>query len=537
MKKSLTALRESTKKKDAAITELYQAVFKLQMAVDLDCKPSDIEEKFVDVPQSHLARVIGKGGSNIKEIESSCKVKCDVLKNELKIRVTGSDKATDAAIVSIENITLAVDVTVELKKEVRSDEERSDELIMLPLRSCVARATLAHPNPFRDSLRSSQIVNSLLSNKAALLNEIQTSLKNVRLSIPRKSTTLTIHGKQSVIDKAIEKINGLDIAAAYLTLSTRELGIVIGKGGATIKEVRTDEASYRTLYMVSLPPSRRFAPLPPLPHCPQLEADHSVTLEILSRSDDAADNLEIVGTAHNVEKATNAIELLVSENEVLEEAMEVIQAHRNLFLSDTAAVIKVVQKESGAYLRMSANTIPQNSKGGMPASPSSMTIKGTRAQISSARKLVEEQIEAYEATVTTITVDSSALPAIIGKRGENIKVIRKATKVRLTLLGARRIQSIYIYIYIFIFIYIYIFIFIYILRAKPHLRSSPQSFHCRQPLRLTGRNRKLESSPRTMLRSRRRRTKSWRSSGITRLRLLPLGRHLSPSSLASWESQ
>jgi predicted RNA-binding protein YlqC (UPF0109 family) len=38
------------------------------------------------------------------------------------------------------------------------------------------------------------------------------------------------------------------------------------------------------------------------------------------------------------------------------------------------------------------------------------------------------KIEAYEATVTTIVVDSSALPAIIGKGGENIKVIRKATK-------------------------------------------------------------------------------------------------------------
>ena len=52
---------------------------RLQMAVDLNCKPSEIVEKLVDVPQAYLARVIGKSGSNIKEIESKFKVRCDVL--------------------------------------------------------------------------------------------------------------------------------------------------------------------------------------------------------------------------------------------------------------------------------------------------------------------------------------------------------------------------------------------------------------------------------------------------------------------------
>ena len=290
---------------------------RLQMAVDLNCKPSEIVEKLVDVPQAYLARVIGKSGSNIKEIESKFKVRCDVLKNEMKIKVSGSDEAASSAIDSIENITLAVDVTIDLRKEV---------------------------------------VNSLLSNKAALLNEIQTSLNNIRLSIPKKSNTLTIRGRQDVIDQAIERIKSLDIHAAYLTFTPRELGIVIGKGGETIKE---------------------------------LEAAHNVKIEVLSRSEGAADNLQIVGSAHDVEKANNAIELLVSENEVLEEEMEVTQAHRNLFLSDTAAVFKEIQKESGAYLRMSANSQQSNYKSGIPAAPSTMTIKGTRAQISAARTLVE----------------------------------------------------------------------------------------------------------------------------------------------------
>ena len=86
-------------------------------------------------------------------------------------------------------------------------------------------------------------------------------------------------------------------------------------------------------------PANHFASL-----AAELEAAHNVKLEILSRSEGASDNLQIVGSAHDVEKATNAIELLVSENEVLEEDIEVIQAHRNLFLSDTAAIIKGIQK-------------------------------------------------------------------------------------------------------------------------------------------------------------------------------------------------
>ena len=83
---NLNALRDGIKKKDAAITELHQAVDKLQMAVNLGCKPSEIAEKFVDVPKSLLPKVIGKGGSNIKEVESNFKVRCDVMKEEMKVR-------------------------------------------------------------------------------------------------------------------------------------------------------------------------------------------------------------------------------------------------------------------------------------------------------------------------------------------------------------------------------------------------------------------------------------------------------------------
>ena len=423
LKKSLNVMRDSIKQKDAAIAELNTGVARLQLAVRLGCKPSDIVERYVSANEVTMPRVIGKARSNMNQLEQTFKVICEVDKSFSRVKVTGIQDNVDQAVTSIEGITLAVDSEIELRSEV---------------------------------------VASLIEKKAQLLNTIQAEFQGVHLAIQaRQSNKLKMRGKQELIDQVIARINGLDIASGFLTLSSKEIGVVIGKAGANIKE---------------------------------LESKHSVKVEILTREEDATDNIRVIGSASDVEKAKTAIEILVFENEVISDFIDVNQFHRNVLLSNAATVMKSIQKgedcplkligadgdgyyacilllllllfkqrkcrkeirkltyltnapkhkhaESGASLRMSSNPGSASSR---PSTASSvLTIKGTRHEIKVAKELVQAEIDKYESSVRTISVDNAVFPAIVGKGGENIKAIRNSTKATIGIdweAGKIRLQS------------------------------------------------------------------------------------------------
>lgn len=69
LKKTRGALYETLRGKDAAIAELSGAVRRLQLAQRCGVGVEEVVTITVEVPELAVARVIGKGGANLKKIE------------------------------------------------------------------------------------------------------------------------------------------------------------------------------------------------------------------------------------------------------------------------------------------------------------------------------------------------------------------------------------------------------------------------------------------------------------------------------------
>jgi transcription antitermination factor NusA-like protein len=69
LKKKKSALYEAVKGKEAALAEVGAAVRKLQLAQRSGVGIDDVVTITVEVPEGAVARVIGKGGANLRKIE------------------------------------------------------------------------------------------------------------------------------------------------------------------------------------------------------------------------------------------------------------------------------------------------------------------------------------------------------------------------------------------------------------------------------------------------------------------------------------
>lgn len=69
LKNKKNAVFESLKGKEAALAEVGAAVKKLQVAQRCGVAADELVTITVEVPESHVSRVIGKGGANLRKIE------------------------------------------------------------------------------------------------------------------------------------------------------------------------------------------------------------------------------------------------------------------------------------------------------------------------------------------------------------------------------------------------------------------------------------------------------------------------------------
>ncbi len=91
---------------------------KVELADRLGCTANDLKFHKVNCPVDKVGQVIGKGGSNIKKLETKtgCFVDLDKVKNEIHLQ--GNEDSIKKAILDIENITLAIEVEMKLSEAV-----------------------------------------------------------------------------------------------------------------------------------------------------------------------------------------------------------------------------------------------------------------------------------------------------------------------------------------------------------------------------------------------------------------------------------
>lgn len=74
----------------------------------------------LDCPANKLGQVIGKNGSNIKQLEKETGCQIDVDKKGSQVHLHGSVVAIQAAVEELENITLSIEETVRLPEAVHT---------------------------------------------------------------------------------------------------------------------------------------------------------------------------------------------------------------------------------------------------------------------------------------------------------------------------------------------------------------------------------------------------------------------------------
>jgi hypothetical protein len=104
----------------AQIAELESAVAKIELANRLGCTTNDLETSAVDCPVGKLGEIIGKGGSNIKQLEqmTGCIIDVDKVKSQVHLR--GNADAIQKAVEAIESVTQSVEDEIRLSAEVHS---------------------------------------------------------------------------------------------------------------------------------------------------------------------------------------------------------------------------------------------------------------------------------------------------------------------------------------------------------------------------------------------------------------------------------
>lgn len=117
-KAELNVLRTELTNYKAQVAELEAALSKVELADRLGCTANDLKSHKINCPVDKVGQVIGKGGSNIKKLETKtgCLIDLDKVKNEIHLQ--GNEDSIKKAILEIENITLAIEVEVKLSEAV-----------------------------------------------------------------------------------------------------------------------------------------------------------------------------------------------------------------------------------------------------------------------------------------------------------------------------------------------------------------------------------------------------------------------------------
>lgn len=119
-KAEVEALRNEIRSLTAQISELNNAILKIELAGRLHCSTNDLETKVVECPVDKLGEVIGKGGSKLKELQQQTGCVVEVNRNDSKVILKGNTSAIQHAVKKIEDIILILDDEILLTSKIHS---------------------------------------------------------------------------------------------------------------------------------------------------------------------------------------------------------------------------------------------------------------------------------------------------------------------------------------------------------------------------------------------------------------------------------
>ena len=178
--------------------EIYSVLSKVRLAQKLDCTTKDLTTQTMDCPKNKLGVIIGKNGTNISKIQSSCKVVIDVNRKTETIVITGTESSIQVAVDEIDKIIRIEDVEIELKN-------------------------------------NKNLLNYLTGKYVTIMEQIRQEYPNTYIDIVRSGDgKLILRGTPEDVEDIKTKVFGLQLVSKTRTLVGREYAILLGKKGGTI---------------------------------------------------------------------------------------------------------------------------------------------------------------------------------------------------------------------------------------------------------------------------------------------------------------
>ena len=191
---------------NANITELRDGVRRCDLAQQISeatgtqVDVADVIDEVIDFDMSYAGRIVGKGGSNLKAMQSTYGVIVDLDRKSSKLTLTGTRASIDRAKLKVEEIV--------------GEEE--------------------HTAKVSDGLRS-----FLVSGSFAGLHRLEEEC-GVRMQLPRDRGVAIIRGGARGVAKALGELRALEDAKRRLSVAPRVIPAVIGKGGANFRRIRKE---------------------------------------------------------------------------------------------------------------------------------------------------------------------------------------------------------------------------------------------------------------------------------------------------------
>jgi biopolymer transport protein ExbD len=158
----------------------------------------------------------------------------------------------------------------------------------------------------------------------------------------------------------------------------------------------------------------------------QLIDEHKVAIDVTKSGEDYS--VTVTGPSSNVEAAVESIRDLLDLNKDVTERITIDPLVRNVFLKDSGAHIKQLQKDINAQTKENGGYVFINIDKDAAVQDSNLSIKARRPALAIALKMMDEDIDKIMNSVVTVQVDPEVVPRIIGKSGANIKEMRKQGK-------------------------------------------------------------------------------------------------------------
>ena len=381
-KAAVSTLRGSLKEKRADISELKIELSTVQTAVALGCEVKDLLGKKMECPTDKIGMILGKKGKNIQEIMSTNNVDVQIVKDQGDIHLVGASlESLDIVVAKLEQAMTKIEKSIEISSSLHHYLTSTNITLMNTLRS-------RHPDTSIDLKRIKAEENKNATDKTA--PQINNRIKIIR-----------VRGNPADIAAFEMDLMSIECITKDVAVSSRTSGLLVGKSGKSIEEMVN---TYQVVVDIIRPTNG-------------------------STSDDApvgpneeSTTVKICGPPSNVEAVLTIIQNVTEENRDHEEVTPLEAIVKVVLLQNSGAGIQALQKlvnlESNKNVEgTTSRSILINIKG------NGLVVKGKAKAVAYVMPSVRKEVERVTSMINRMKIDVLAIPALIGKGGQGIKML------------------------------------------------------------------------------------------------------------------